>query len=134
LISGIADIKTSGKIPSHRVGIVAGTAIEDYYLRRVSGNQKNYYPLRSQDEIYPALMDKIIDASISDSGLLECAINNLYCNLTLDGTDFNPSAYGIVMRKDWLYAEAVDIVILSLRKSGSDLDLLKRRWFRSSSY
>jgi len=48
--------------------------------------------------------------------------------LTIVGTDFDPSSYGIVFRKDWVYAQAFDVNILSLRES-SVLDNLTTKWF-----
>jgi ABC-type amino acid transport substrate-binding protein len=131
IISGIDDIK-NGKIPFSRIGIIVGSSIEDYYLREISGGSRNYYPLKSQSDIYSCLLNNTIDASIYDTGLLEYATNEIYCNLTLVGSDFEPSAHAIVMRKDWIYAETLDISILALRESG-DLDTLKIKWFDVSS-
>ncbi|CAF1056376.1 unnamed protein product [Didymodactylos carnosus] len=87
VISGIDDIK-NGKIPFDHIGIVVDSAIEDYYLQEISGG-------------------------IMDSGLVEYATNDVYCNLTLVGAEF-------------------DVNILSLRESGA-LDNLYRTWFQTST-
>ena len=126
IISGIDDIK-SGKISYSRIGILVGTSIEDYYLRDISGGSRNYYPVKSSDDIYPLLLNNTIDVGISDAAGLEYATNNIYCNLTLVGSDFDPSAYGIVMRKQWLYSQILDVNILLLREAGI-FDGLKRKW------
>jgi hypothetical protein len=127
IISGIDDLK-SGKIPYSRIGIVVSSSYEAYYLREISAGSRNYYPLKSIEEAYRLLLDNTIDASILDSGIVEYATNALYCNLTFAGADFEPSAYGIVMPKRWLYAQAIDVAVLSLRESGA-LNDLQRKWF-----
>jgi len=131
IISGIEDIK-NGKIPFSRIGIVVGTGIEDYYLREISGGSRNFYRLKSQSEIYSSLLNNIIDAAISDTSLLEYATSTIYCNLTLAGSDFNPNTYGIVIRKQWIYAQALDVNILLLRESGA-LDDLQAKWFNGKN-
>ena len=128
-ISGIDDIK-SGKIPYNRIGIRPGTAIEEYYLREISGGIRNYYPLRTRQEQYDALLNGIIDATFMDIGVAEYATNNIYCNLSLVGADFDKSTFGIVMPKQWLYAKEIDVTILSLREAGV-LDDLRKKWFKS---
>ena len=131
IISGIDDLK-NGKVPYSRIGILAHSSHEEYYLREVSGGSRNFHPLKSIDEIYSALLENKIDVSIMDAGVLEYATNTLYCNLTLIGSDFNPSAYGVVMRKQWLYSQEIDISILWLRESGA-LDDLKKKWFSAKT-
>ncbi|CAF3970239.1 unnamed protein product [Rotaria sordida] len=126
-ISGIDDIK-NGKIPFSRIGILVESAEEDYYLREISGGVRNYYPLKTQNELFSSLLNNIIDASILDISAIEYYTNNIYCNLTLAGKDFAPSSYGIVYPKQWLYGKDLDVTILSLRESGV-LDDLKRKWF-----
>jgi ABC-type amino acid transport substrate-binding protein/ABC-type branched-subunit amino acid transport system substrate-binding protein len=130
MISGIDDIK-NGKIPFNRIGILTNTSIQDYYLREFSGSNLNFYPLESEQEMYDKLLDNTIDASIMDSGFLEYATSNIYCNLTLIGADFDKSAFGIAFQKNWLYQEVFNLNILSLRESG-DLDELKRKWFQTN--
>jgi ABC-type amino acid transport substrate-binding protein len=127
IISGIDDIK-NGKLSYSRIGIIVGSSIEAYYLQEISGGSRNFYPLQSASEIYSQLLDNNIDASIMDIGSLEYATSTLYCNLTLVGLDFEPSAFGIVMPKQWLYAQALDVNILSLRESGV-LNNLRTKWF-----
>ncbi|CAF4201152.1 unnamed protein product, partial [Rotaria sordida] len=127
IISGIDDIK-NGKIPSNRIGILAHSAEEDYYLSQISNGVRNFYPLKTYDEIYRSLLEGIIDASILDNGILEYATNNIYCNLTLIGNDFDKSSYGIVMPQHWSYAQDLDMTILQL-KEGGDLENLRQKWF-----
>ena len=103
IISGIDDIK-NGKLPFSRIGILSGSSIEDYYLREISGGSRNFYPLTSEMKYMIVLLNNIIDASIMDAGVVEYATNNIYCNLTLVGADFDKSAFGIVFQKNWLYA------------------------------
>jgi ABC-type amino acid transport substrate-binding protein/ABC-type branched-subunit amino acid transport system substrate-binding protein len=130
-ISGIDDIK-NGKLSFSRIGIHVNTSIEDYYLREISGDSRNFYPLNSEEEMYNNLLNNIIDAGIAEAGVAEYAANNIYCNLTLVGTDFGKSAFGIVLQKNWLYQEYLDVNILSLRESGA-LENLKRKWFQTNS-
>jgi ABC-type amino acid transport substrate-binding protein len=130
LLSALDDIK-NGKVPFSRIGIITNTSIEEYYLREISQDNRNFYPLKSKDEMYRALLDKIIDVSIMDSGPLEYTTSNVYCNLTLIGADFDKTAFGIAFQKNWLYKEVFNLNILSLRESG-DLDELKRKWFQTS--
>ncbi|CAF3910688.1 unnamed protein product [Adineta steineri] len=130
IISGIDDIK-NGKVSYSRIGIITDTSIEDYYLEEISGGSQNFYSLISTDEMIEALLDKKIDASIMDSGTLEYLTNNIYCNLTLVGSDFNPSSYGIVFQKNWLYDQDFDIAILTLRENGT-FDALQKQWFQSN--
>jgi hypothetical protein len=66
-----------------------------------------------------------------DAPILEYITSNIYCNLTLVGTDFDQSSFGIVVQKDWLYAKDLDVNILSLRESDA-LDNLKNKWFQAN--
>ncbi|CAF0904995.1 unnamed protein product [Adineta steineri] len=127
VINGIDDIK-SGKIPFSRIGILVGSAMEDYYLQEVSSGSRNFYALTSITEAYDKLLDGIIDASIMDTGPVEYATSHIYCNLTLVGAGFDPSAFGIVYKKDWIYAQELDVNLLSLREHGI-LDTLRTKWF-----
>jgi len=131
IISGIDDIK-SGKLSFSRIGILVGSSIEDYYLREISGKSRNFYPLQIENDLYSNLIKNVIDVGIMDAGVLEYVTSSVYCNLTLVGVDFEKSAFGIVIPKQWLYAENLDVNILSLRESG-ELDNLKRKWFQSST-
>jgi hypothetical protein len=130
-ITGVDDIK-NGKIPFSRFGIRLGTAGEDYYLREISGGSRNFYPLKSRLDLYEKLLSKVIDASFMDTGVAEYVTNNIYCNLTVTGVDFDKSAFGIVIPKQWLYAQDLDVNILALRESGV-LEDLKRKWFQASA-
>ena len=130
IVSGIDDIK-NGKVLLSRVGIMPNSSIEAYYLREISGSIKNYYPLKEADDIFRKLLSEDIDAAIMDSGILEYATSNTYCNLTLVGVGVDESVFGIVMPKNWLYARNFDYTILSLRESG-ELDTLKSKWFRGT--
>lgn len=67
-----------------------------------------------------------------DIGVAEYATNNIYCNLTLIGADFEISAFGIVIPKDWIYAQDLDVNILSLRELGN-LDDIRKKWFQAKT-
>lgn len=131
IISGIEDVK-SGKIPFNRIGVRLGTSIEGFYLREISNGVKNYYPLSSRPQQYQSLLDGLIDVSFMDIGVAEYATNNIYCNLTLIGGDFDKSAFGIVIPKDWIYAQDLDVNILALRETGR-LDTLRIKWFQAKT-
>jgi len=131
IISGIDDIK-NGKIPFRCIGIHVGTSDEDYYLREISGGNRNYHPFKSRKDIYDGLLAGIIDASFTDIGMGEYITNNIYCNLTLIGANFDKGVFGIVIPKQWLYAQELDVNILSLRESGL-LDNLKIKWFQTKN-
>lgn len=129
IIDGIEDIK-NGRIPSKRIGIRVGTALEDFYLKEISGGIANYYPLLSTQETYEKLLDGTIDLSLIDVAMGEYITNNIYCNLTLVGTAFDEGAFGIVMQKQWIYSQDLDVSILSLEESGI-LSSLRQKWFQS---
>lgn len=129
LISGIDDIK-NGKVQPNRIGIRIDSSIEEYYLREISNGARNFFPLYSGWDMYNDLLNGIIDVSIMDSGELEYATSSIYCSLTLVGTDFDRSGFGIAFRKKWQYAQQLDVSLLSLRESGA-LDDFKAKWFRS---
>ena len=131
VISGIDDIK-SGKMPFNRIGIIADTSIEDYYLREVSRGIRNYHPLKSPTELLDGLVNGIIDACFLDSCFSEYLTNNIYCNLTLVGQSFDTGIFGIAIPKQWLYALDLDVNILALRESG-DLDKLNLKWFQTKN-
>ncbi|CAF3070715.1 unnamed protein product, partial [Rotaria sp. Silwood2] len=128
IISGIDDIK-NGKIPFNRIGVIVQTAVEDYYLREISNGAPNYYRLYTDTEMYNSKSEGLIDASFMDSGTAEYVTNNIYCNLTLVGNDFNQDIFGIVISQEWIYAQDLDVTILSLRESG-ELDRLREKWFQ----
>ncbi|UJR10908.1 hypothetical protein I4U23_015095 [Adineta vaga] len=130
-ISGIDDIK-NGKVSFDRIGILINTSVEDYYLREISGGNRNFYPLKSIDELFDALVNNIIDVSMMDAGILEYATSSTYCNLTLVGTDFDRNAFGIVFQKNWFFEDDLDVAILSIKESGI-ADDLKVKWFQSSA-
>jgi polar amino acid transport system substrate-binding protein len=130
LVNGIDDIK-NGKIPFNRIGIEVGSSLEDYYLQEISSGIRNFYPLKTDKQMYDCLLNNIIDVSIMDGGVLEYMTNNVYCNLTLVGADFGPSAFGIAFRKHWQYAQELDVNVLSLKESGS-LDDLTSKWFQAT--
>ncbi|CAF1433810.1 unnamed protein product [Rotaria magnacalcarata] len=131
IISGIDDIK-NGKIPFHRIGIRINTAVEDYYLTSISRGVRNFYPLTSAQELYDSLLSGFIDVSFIDASTGEYVTNNIYCNLTLIGDEFDQGDYSIVTRKKWLYMNELDVNILSLQESG-ELDELKRKWFQKKT-
>ncbi|UJR20066.1 hypothetical protein I4U23_023199 [Adineta vaga] len=129
-ISGIDDIK-NGKLPISRVGIIGGSSLEDYFLREISGGSRNYYLLKSKEDMFDKLLNKVIDASIMDAGVLEYAVNGVYCNLTVVGTGFDHSAFGIIYPKKWLHEQILDVTILSLREFGV-FEELKSKWFQTN--
>ncbi|CAF1228448.1 unnamed protein product [Rotaria sordida] len=131
IISGIDDIK-NGKIPFNRIGILVDSAPEEYYLREISNGARNYYPLHSLNEAYFSLLTNMIDAAFWDSGAVEYVTNNIFCNLTLIGNDFDKSVFGIVTPQKWLYAQDLDVNILSLREAG-DIEKLRQKWFQAKT-
>ena len=130
-VTGIENLR-DGKIPFNRIGILIDTSIEDFYLREISDGIRNYYPLTSKQHMFDSLLSNRIDASIMDAGYLEYITENIYCNLTLVGGDFDRSSFGIAYPKRWQYAQQLDVAILSLTESGS-LDSLKAKWFQGDA-
>ena len=127
LISGIDDIKKD-KLPANRIGVLRGTASEDYYVREVSLGKYNFHRLDSVDDLYSRLLNGDIDVSFLDSGIAEYVTNNVYCNLTLIGESFDSGVFGIVTPKGWLYLQDLDVNILLLTEAG-ELENLKEKWF-----
>ncbi|CAF3914970.1 unnamed protein product [Rotaria sp. Silwood1] len=103
--------------------------MEEYYLREISGGNRNYYPFQSLEEVYDGLLNNKIDASFHDAGAAEYITNNIYCNLTLIGEGFEKGVFGIITPKKWLYGQDLDVNILSLRETGN-LHNLRRKWFQ----
>ncbi|CAF0786310.1 unnamed protein product [Adineta ricciae] len=130
VLSGIDDLK-NGKIPANRIGIRVGTAAVDYYLKEISNGNANYYPLYSLQQGYDDLLANTIDVLFTDIGVGEYITDNIYCNLTLVGNEFDTGTFGIVLAKDWIYTEQFDVTILSLGETGL-LDNLKMKWFQTS--
>ncbi len=131
IISGIDDIK-NGKVPFNRIGIRSNSASEEFFLQEISHGSRNYYPLNTPQDLIDSLLSGVIDVVIMDSGMAEYLTGEFYCNLTLVGASFNPGAFGIVIRKQWIYGEELDINILSLKESGA-LDDLKAKWFPTNN-
>jgi ABC-type amino acid transport substrate-binding protein len=131
IISGIEDIK-NGKVPFSRIGIRVDTASEDFYLREVSHGSRNFYPLKSRQDLIDSLLSGVIDVGFMDSGVAEYLTGEIYCNLTLVGAPFDSGAYGIVIPKQWIYGEELDVNILSLQELGI-FDDLKRKWFPTNN-
>jgi ABC-type amino acid transport substrate-binding protein len=130
ILTGIDDLK-NGIIPPNRIGIRVGTAAVDYYLKQISNGNPNFYPLESLEETYDSLLKGIIDVAFTDIGIGEYITNNVYCNLTLIGDNFDSGVFGIVLPKYWIYTEQLDINILSTGETGI-LDNLKVKWFQTS--
>ncbi|CAF3838662.1 unnamed protein product [Rotaria sordida] len=128
IISGIDDIK-SGKILFNRIGMLVGTASEEFYLREISSGSRNFYPLKSRQEMYDSLINNLINVTFNDAGVAEYMTNNIYCNATLIGDGFDKGVFGIITSKQWLYGQDLDVHILSLKESG-DLDILRSKWFQ----
>ena len=127
MISSIDDIK-SGMVRSNRIGIIVGTAIEDYYLREISRGIRDFYPLKSLQDAYDCLINNEIDVAFHDIGTAEYIVNNIYCNLTLVGECFDKSSFGILTPKKWLFRQDLSVHLLRLAESGV-FDSLKRKWF-----
>ncbi|CAF3883304.1 unnamed protein product [Rotaria sp. Silwood1] len=129
VISGIDDIK-NGEIPMNRIGIRVGTASEDFFKTEITGGAQNYYPLKTRQQLYDSLLSGVIDVTLSDSGIAEYAVNSIYCNLTIVGNYFDTTAFAIVTPKQWLYAQDLDVGILSLKESGK-IDNIRQKWFQA---
>ncbi|CAF4354760.1 unnamed protein product [Rotaria sp. Silwood2] len=101
LVEGVAndDIK-NGKISSDRIGIVVGCAVEDYYLNSISQRKKDYYPLKTADEIYTTLINGNIDVALWNNLTIEYHTNNIYCDLMPVGVEFSHSSYQLPVKKD----------------------------------
>ena len=124
-LSGIDDIK-NGRIPFDRVGIISNSAVSDYYVQNISSTFK---PLSSVHEMYDALLNYSIDASIWDSAAIEYAVEKEYCDrLIVVGVGFVRSSLGIALQRNWPYKRDLDSTILSMRESES-LGCLEARWF-----
>ncbi|CAF5158051.1 unnamed protein product, partial [Rotaria sp. Silwood1] len=118
-----------GKIAYGRIGIRVGTAAEDYFKTEISGESQNYYPLTTRQQLYDSLLAGIIDVAFLDEGVAEYVTNNIYCNITLVGDGFDSGFFAIVTPKQWLYAQDLDVSILTLREAGQ-LDDLRQKWFQ----
>ncbi|CAF3285004.1 unnamed protein product [Rotaria sp. Silwood2] len=130
-ISGIDDIK-NGKISPDRIGIVVGSAVEDYYLNSISQRKKDYYPLKTADEIYTTLINGNIDAGLWNNLTIEYHTSNIYCDLMPVGVEFSHSSYQLPVKKDWLYKADLDFNILSLIES-EELDRISSKWLTPHS-
>ncbi|CAF1005390.1 unnamed protein product [Adineta ricciae] len=127
-ISGIDDIK-NGRVPFSRVGIVANSAVPDYYIQNVLSD---YRPLSSPEEIYPRLLDRTIDAAIWDASVLKFKIDREYCNqLSVVGSEFFRSSIGIVIPEKWPFKKDLDVRVSKMREEGK-LDQLRVDWLEST--
>ncbi|CAF3386065.1 unnamed protein product, partial [Rotaria sp. Silwood2] len=131
VISGIDDIK-SGTVPINRVGIYVGTATEDYIKTVIPAGRQNFYPVHSFEELYDSLLAGLINVFLLDEALVEYALNNIYCNLTIVGSPVAESSYAIVTPKKWLYASDLDVSILAIREAGQ-IDGLKQKWLQTGT-
>jgi len=131
IISGLDDIK-NGKIQFNRIGVLAGSSIELYYLEEISNGRRNFYPIKYEQEAYDCLLNGTIDVSISDIANAEYVTNNLYCNLTIVGNSFWEGTLAIVMPKQWVYEKELDVNILALGESG-DLENLQSKWISTNN-
>ncbi|CAF1565261.1 unnamed protein product, partial [Adineta steineri] len=127
IISGIDDIK-NGIIPPNRVGILVGSQIEEYYLNSISHGKKDYYPLKTPDEVYTGLMNDYIDASLWSNISSTYHVNNMYCELMTVGVAFSHSFYQIPVKRGWLYKADLDSHILSFMES-AEIDRISAKWF-----
>ncbi|CAF4488151.1 unnamed protein product, partial [Rotaria sp. Silwood2] len=126
-ISGIDDIR-NGKILPNRIGILVGSQAEEYYLNSISQDKKDYYPLKTANEVYTSLIDGDIDVAIWSNGSTEYHVNNIYCDLMTVGVEFAHGSYQIPVRQDWVYKTDLDFNILSLIES-EELDRISAKWF-----
>ncbi|UJR38682.1 hypothetical protein I4U23_031348 [Adineta vaga] len=129
-ISGIDDIK-NGIIPRNRIGILVGSQIEEYYLNSISQGKKDYYPLKTPDEVYTGLMNGYIDASLWSNISSTYHVNNMYCDLMTVGIAFSHSFYQIPIRRGWLYTADLNSNILSFMES-EEIDRISAKWFGRS--
>ncbi|CAF4372499.1 unnamed protein product [Rotaria sp. Silwood2] len=127
VISGIGDLK-SGKVPPSRIGVRVGTVAEAYYLSHISRGNKNFYPLTTRQNLYDNLLAGNIDVSFTDEAVGIYVTNNVYCNLTLVGDNFDTGIFAIVTPKNWLYAQDLDVTLLLLKETGY-IDDLRQKWF-----
>ena len=129
IINGVDDIK-NGKLLYNRIAVIENTAIEEYYLKEISRGKRDFYAAKSRQEVLDSLLSQRIDAAFLDGAIAEYTTNEIYCNLTLVGGPLNDVMFGIIIPKNWPYAQDLDTNILSLRESGH-LDHLKIKWFQS---
>ncbi|CAF1361610.1 unnamed protein product [Adineta ricciae] len=127
IISGIDDIK-NGIFPRNRIGILVGSQIEEYYLNSISHGKKDYFPLKTPDEVYTKLISGEIDASLWSNISTAYHINNLYCQLMTVGVEFSHSFYQLPMKRGWLYTEDFNWNILSFMES-EQIDRISAKWF-----
>ncbi|CAF3578987.1 unnamed protein product [Rotaria sp. Silwood1] len=120
-ISGVDDIR-NGKILPNRIGIMVGSQAEEYYLNSISEGKKNYYPLKTINEVYTSLMNGDIDVALWSH------VNNRYCDLMAVGVEFAHGSYQIPVKQGWVYKAALDSNILSLIDTG-ELDRISEKWF-----
>jgi ABC-type amino acid transport substrate-binding protein len=130
-ITGLDDIK-NGMIQFNRIGILVGSASEEFYLEEISDGRQSFNPMQSLQEIFDCLLNGTIDVSFIDIGTAQYVTNNVYCNLTIVGDGFDENIMGIVMPKQWLYERDLDVNVLALRES-ADLDQLKSKWFDTTN-
>jgi ABC-type amino acid transport substrate-binding protein len=128
-LSGIDDIK-NGRIPPKRIGVVVGSAVEEYYLNSVSQGKKDFYPLQTADEVYTSLRNGYVDAALWNNLTIGYHTNNVYCDLMPTGVEFSLSSYQLPVKKDWLYKADLDSNILLLIQS-EELDKISEKWFKS---
>ena len=131
ILSGIDDIK-NGRIPSNRIGILVGSQIEEYYLNSISQGKKDYFPLKTPDEVYTRLIQRDIDASLWSNISTAFHIQNLYCDLTTVGLGFSHSFYQIPVKHGWLYTAELNFNILSFLESGQ-IDRISTKWFQRNN-
>ena len=131
IITGLDDI-INGKIAPDRIGIVAGSRIEEIYLNTVTHGKRNYYSLQKTSEVYTALINRDIDAALWTNLSITYHVNNVYCDLMAVGTEFSHSSYQLPIKQDWLYKAELDFNILSLLES-PEFDQISNKWLESHS-
>ncbi|CAF0964542.1 unnamed protein product [Didymodactylos carnosus] len=129
-ITSIDDIE-NGRIPYHRIGIVRGSAIHEYYINTIS---TYFYPLNSSNEIYSNLIEKKIDAlwdyALWDYASIGYQVQQRFCSkLMVVGVGFTHSTFGIAFNNHWKYKYELDYQLLTLKATGI-LKSLEEYWFQ----
>ena len=128
MVSGIDDIK-NGKVKPNRIGLVGNSSIERYYLTSISQGKKDYYPVKTSDEIFEALRNRDIDVGLWGNQSIIYHTQNVYCDLMTVGIEFGLKSYNLPMHKDWIYKDELNAAVLSLVES-EELARLETKWFR----
>eukprot|EP01064_Diplonema_japonicum_P003639 TRINITY_DN12342_c0_g2_i1.p1 TRINITY_DN12342_c0_g2~~TRINITY_DN12342_c0_g2_i1.p1 ORF type:complete len:701 (+),score=167.93 TRINITY_DN12342_c0_g2_i1:50-2152(+) len=114
---------TSSKLPSHLIGALAGSTMQDWYERALPGETTaKYY---SYDMMFDAVAQGDVHVGIVDSpiGQFRAATD---CGLTVAGDPFELSGYGIAVNKGSPFTSPLSKGILELIKSGYVTELTEQ--------